>query len=111
MPAEVSSNLARFDGIRYSSINDYSNLHDIYFKTRGKGFGAEVRRRIVLGTYVLSSGYYDAYYKKAQQVRRLIAKEFSKVFEEVDFASRLKAVLRIPGTGMLIESRQRCDAL
>ena len=85
MPAEVSSNLARFDGIRYSSINDYSNLHDIYFKTRGKGFGAEVRRRIVLGTYVLSSGYYDAYYKKAQQVRRLIAKEFNKVFEEVDF--------------------------
>jgi len=85
MPAEVSSNLARFDGIRYSSINDYSNLRDIYFKTRGKGFGAEVRRRIVLGTHVLSSGYYDAYYKKAQQVRRLIAKEFDKVFKEVDF--------------------------
>ena len=85
MPAEVSSNLARFDGIRYSSINDYSDLHDMYFKTRGKGFGAEVRRRIVLGTYVLSSGYYDAYYKKAQQVRRLIAQEFNKVFEEVDF--------------------------
>ena len=85
MPAEVSSNLARFDGIRYSPINDYSNLHDIYFKTRGQGFGAEVRRRIVLGTYVLSSGYYDAYYKKAQQVRRLIAQEFDKVFKEVDF--------------------------
>jgi len=85
MPAEVSSNLARFDGIRYSSINDYPNLHDIYFKTRGEGFGEEVRRRIVLGTYVLSSGYYDAYYKKAQQVRRLIAKEFKEVFEEVDF--------------------------
>jgi len=85
MPAEVSSNLARFDGIRYSSINDYSNLHDIYFKTRGEGFGEEVRRRIVLGTYVLSSGYYDAYYKKAQQVRRLIAKEFDEVFKEVDF--------------------------
>ena len=85
MPAEVSSNLARFDGIRYSSINDYSNLHDIYFKTRGEGFGEEVRRRIILGTYVLSSGYYDAYYKKAQQVRRLIAKEFNEVFKEVDF--------------------------
>ena len=85
MPAEASSNLARFDGIRYSSINDYSNLHDIYFKTRGEGFGEEVRRRIVLGTYVLSSGYYDAYYKKAQQVRRLIAKEFDEVFKEVDF--------------------------
>jgi len=85
MPAEVSSNLARFDGIRYSSINDYSNLHDIYFKTRGEGFGEEVSRRIILGTYVLSSGYYDAYYKKAQQVRRLIAKEFNEVFKEVDF--------------------------
>jgi len=89
MPAEASSNLARFDGIRYSPIiNNESqniNLHDLYFKTRGKGFGAEVRRRIVLGTYVLSSGYYDAYYKKAQQVRKLIAQEFDKVFQEVDF--------------------------
>ncbi len=85
MPAEASANLARFDGIRYSPISNYSNLHDIYFKTRGKGFGAEVRRRIVLGTYVLSSGYYEAYYKKAQQVRRLIAEEFDKVFQEVDF--------------------------
>jgi len=89
MPAEASSNLARFDGIRYSPIvNNESqgiNLHDLYFKTRGKGFGAEVRRRIILGTYVLSSGYYDAYYKKAQQVRRLIAQEFEKVFQEVDF--------------------------
>jgi aspartyl-tRNA(Asn)/glutamyl-tRNA(Gln) amidotransferase subunit A len=89
MPAEASSNLARFDGIRYSPITNNEsqdiNLHDLYFKTRGKGFGAEVRRRIVLGTYVLSSGYYDAYYKKAQQVRRLIAQEFDKVFQEVDF--------------------------
>ncbi len=89
MPAEASSNLARFDGIRYSPIiNNESqdiNLHDLYFKTRGKGFGEEVRRRIVLGTYVLSSGYYDAYYKKAQQVRKLIAQEFDKVFQEVDF--------------------------
>ncbi len=85
MPAEASSNLARFDGICYSPINNYPNLHDLYFKTRGEGFGAEVRRRIVLGTYVLSSGYYDAYYKKAQQVRRLIAKEFDKVFQQVDF--------------------------
>ena len=89
MPAEASSNLARFDGIRYSPITNNKsqiiNLNDLYFKTRGKGFGAEVRRRIVLGTYVLSSGYYDAYYKKAQQVRRLIAQEFDKVFQEVDF--------------------------
>jgi len=98
MPAEASSNLARFDGIRYSPIeilrstqddsigvSNIINLHDLYFKTRGKGFGAEVRRRIVLGTYVLSSGYYEAYYKKAQQVRKLIAQEFDKVFQEVDF--------------------------
>lgn len=98
MPAEASANLARFDGIRYSPMEilrsaqdefvenfNKFNLHDLYFKTRGKGFGAEVRRRIVLGTYVLSSGYYDAYYKKAQQVRRLIAEEFDKVFQEVDF--------------------------
>ncbi len=96
MPAEASSNLARFDGIRYGGIKEkdigviltkagISNLHDLYFKTRGKGFGAEVRRRIVLGTYVLSSGYYEAYYKKAQQVRKLIAQEFDKVFQEVDF--------------------------
>jgi len=98
MPAEASSNLARFDGIRYSPIeilrstqddsigvSNRINLHDLYFKTRGKGFGAEVRRRIVLGTYVLSSGYYEAYYKKAQQVRKLIAQEFDKVFQEVDF--------------------------
>ena len=85
MPAEASSNLARYDGIRYSSISNYPNLHDLYFKTRGNRFGAEVRRRIVLGTYVLSSGYYDAYYKKAQQVRKLIAQEFDKVFQEVDF--------------------------
>jgi aspartyl-tRNA(Asn)/glutamyl-tRNA(Gln) amidotransferase subunit A len=89
MPAEASANLARFDGIRYSPMTNNEsqdiNLHDLYFKTRGKGFGAEVRRRIVLGTYVLSSGYYDAYYKKAQQVRRLIAQEFNKVFQEVDF--------------------------
>jgi len=87
MPAEISANLARFDGIRYSPIAKLpiKNLHDLYFKTRGKGFGAEVRRRIVLGTYVLSKGYYDAYYRKAQQVRRLIAEEFNRVFREVDF--------------------------
>jgi len=89
MPAEASSNLARFDGIRYSPITNNKsqiiNLNDLYFKTRGKGFGAEVRRRIILGTYVLSSGYYEAYYKKAQQVRKLIAQEFDKVFQKVDF--------------------------
>jgi len=89
MPAEVSSNLARYDGIRYSPITNHqppiTNLHDLYFKTRGYGFGQEVRRRIILGTYVLSKGYYDAYYKKAQKVRRLIIEEFNKIFEDVNF--------------------------
>ncbi|MGB9763221.1 MAG: Asp-tRNA(Asn)/Glu-tRNA(Gln) amidotransferase subunit GatA [Minisyncoccia bacterium] len=91
MPAEVSSNLARYDGIRYSPNpkfqipNSNLNLHDLYFQTRGQGFGQEVRRRIILGTYVLSKGYYDAYYKKAQKVRRLIVNEFQEVFKEVDF--------------------------
>jgi aspartyl-tRNA(Asn)/glutamyl-tRNA(Gln) amidotransferase subunit A len=86
MPAEVSSNLARYDGIRYSSIQkDISNLRDLYFKTRGKGFGKEVRRRVVLGTYVLSKGYYDAYYKKAQKVRKLLINEFNDVFQKVNF--------------------------
>ena len=87
MPAEVSANLARLDGIRYGGNKDLEieNLRDLYFKNRGRGFGVEARRRIVLGTYVLSSGYYDAYYKKAQQVRRLITKDFNKVFQKVDF--------------------------
>jgi aspartyl-tRNA(Asn)/glutamyl-tRNA(Gln) amidotransferase subunit A len=89
MPAEVSANLARFDGIRYSSTPNsqsrITNLGDLYFENKGKGFGAEVKTRIILGTYVLSSGYYDAYYKKAQQVRRLITEDFNRVFEGVDF--------------------------
>jgi len=87
MPAEISANLARFDGIRYGGIKNLEaeNLRDLYFKNRGQGFGAEVRRRIILGTHVLSSGYYDAYYKKAQQVRKLIKEDFNKVFKEVDF--------------------------
>ncbi|MEK7546642.1 MAG: Asp-tRNA(Asn)/Glu-tRNA(Gln) amidotransferase subunit GatA [Patescibacteria group bacterium] len=86
MPAEVSSNLARFDGIRYSRLSniDASNLKDIYFKQRGSGFGQEAKRRIILGTFVLSSGYYDAYYKKAQQVRRLVKNDFENAFKEVD---------------------------
>lgn len=86
MPAEVSANLARFDGIRYSRIPDLSakNLKEIYFKQRGEGFGDEVKRRIILGTFVLSSGYYDAYYAKAQKVRRLIKNDFDKVFSSSD---------------------------
>ena len=83
--AEASSNLGRFDGIRYGyRTPEYSNLKEIYKKTRSEGFGAEVKRRIILGTYVLSSGYYDAYYKKAQQVRTLVSNEFSKAFEKYD---------------------------
>lgn len=82
--AEASSNLARYDGVRYTIREDGTTLSDMYRDTRGGGFGAEVKRRIMLGTYVLSAGYYDAYYRKAQQVRTLIAQNFSEAFEEVD---------------------------
>ena len=83
--AEASSNLGRFDGIRYGyRTKEYSNLRELYKKSRSEGFGSEVKRRIILGTYVLSSGYYDAYYKKAQQVRTLVMKEFNKAFEKYD---------------------------
>ena len=83
--AEASSNLGRFDGIRYGyRTKNYTNLKDIYKNSRSEGFGSEVKRRIILGTYVLSSGYYDAYYKKAQQVRTLVKKEFAKAFEKYD---------------------------
>ena len=83
--AEASSNLGRFDGIRYGyRTKNFKNLKDIYRNSRTEGFGAEVKRRIILGTYVLSSGYYDAYYKKAQQVRTLVKKEFDKAFEKYD---------------------------
>ncbi len=83
--AEASSNLGRFDGIRYGyRTKEYSNLRELYKKSRSEGFGSEVKRRIILGTYVLSSGYYDAYYKKAQQVRTLVMNEFNKAFEKYD---------------------------
>ena len=82
--AEASSNLARFDGVRYGLRTDSSTLRDMYKKTRGKGFGAEVKRRIMLGTYALSSGYYEAYYLRAQKVRSLIARDFAEAFEKVD---------------------------
>lgn len=87
MPAEVSANLARYDGQRYGySVRDRAvNLFDIYTKSRGEGFGNEVRRRIMLGAYVLSHGYYDAYYKKAMQVRTLVKRDFDKAFLDVDF--------------------------
>jgi aspartyl-tRNA(Asn)/glutamyl-tRNA(Gln) amidotransferase subunit A len=83
-PAEASSNLARFDGIRYGFSAEGDNLLDVYKKTRGEGFGKETRRRILLGTYVLSHGYYDAYYNKALKVQKEITKEFEKAFQDVD---------------------------
>ena len=83
--AEASSNLGRFDGVRYGyRTKEFSNLNELYTKTRSEAFGPEVKRRIILGTYVLSSGYYDAYYKKAQQVRTLVKKEFDEAFKKYD---------------------------
>jgi aspartyl-tRNA(Asn)/glutamyl-tRNA(Gln) amidotransferase subunit A len=79
-PAEASSNLARFDGVRYGLRIEGDGLRGMYEATRSSGFGPEVTRRILLGTYVLSAGYYDAYYRKAQQVRALIARDFTEVF-------------------------------
>ena len=97
VPAEVSSNLARFDGIRYSRTAHDAHrraanagaphgetLIELYFKQKGAGFGAEAKRRIILGTFVLSSGYYDAYYEKAQRVRTLIKQDFDETFKKVD---------------------------
>jgi aspartyl-tRNA(Asn)/glutamyl-tRNA(Gln) amidotransferase subunit A len=84
-PAECSSNLARFDGVRFGyRCKEPKDLHDLYTRSRGEGFGAEVQRRILIGTYALSAGYYDAYYLKAQKIRRLISDDFRRAFEDVD---------------------------
>ena len=84
-PAEASSNLSRFDGVRYGHrASEYTDLMDMYKKSRAEGFGAEVKRRIMIGTYVLSHGYYDAYYLQAQKIRRLIARDFAAAFERCD---------------------------
>jgi len=84
-PAECSANLSRFDGVRFGyRCQDPQDLTDLYVRSRGEGFGAEVKRRILMGTYALSAGYYDAYYLKAQQVRRLISDDFKQVFSAVD---------------------------
>lgn len=83
-PAEASSNLARYDGVRFGTRVDGKSLDEMYENTRGEGFGKEVKRRILTGTYALSAGYYDAYYLKAQQVRRLVTEDFTKAFETVD---------------------------
>ena len=83
-PAECSSNLARFDGVRYGARVPGASPLEMYCRTRGQGFGAEVKRRIILGTYVLSSGYHDAYYLRAKKVRTLIRRDFLRAFEQVD---------------------------
>jgi len=84
-PAECSSNLSRFDGVRYGyRCDDPVDLTDMYKRSRGEGFGAEVKRRIMVGTYALSSGYYDAYYLQAQKIRRLISDDFRRAFSDVD---------------------------
>ncbi|HEY4493095.1 MAG TPA: Asp-tRNA(Asn)/Glu-tRNA(Gln) amidotransferase subunit GatA [Candidatus Paceibacterota bacterium] len=84
LPAEASANLARYDGVRYGAHKDGANLLEDYMKTKGEGYGKEVRRRIILGTYVLSAGYYDAYYYQAMRVRELMKQDFARAFGEVD---------------------------
>ncbi|KKT78771.1 MAG: Glutamyl-tRNA(Gln) amidotransferase subunit A [Parcubacteria group bacterium GW2011_GWF2_44_8b] len=84
MPAEASSNLARFDGVKYGLHRDGKDVIEDYFKTRGEGFGKEARRRIILGAYVLSSGYYDEYYGSALKMKRLITEELNETFGEID---------------------------
>jgi aspartyl-tRNA(Asn)/glutamyl-tRNA(Gln) amidotransferase subunit A len=86
MPAELSTNLARFDGIRFGKKpqNEGDTYIDYYMNTRDAGFGDEIKRRIMIGTYVLSAGYYDAYYKRAQKVRTLIRQDFDSAFKDVD---------------------------
>ncbi|MFZ9634805.1 MAG: amidase family protein, partial [Alphaproteobacteria bacterium] len=83
-PAEASSNLARYDGVRFGTRVAGGSIEELYENTRGAGFGAEVRRRILIGTYVLSAGYYDAYYLKAQKVRALIARDFTEAYAKCD---------------------------
>jgi aspartyl-tRNA(Asn)/glutamyl-tRNA(Gln) amidotransferase subunit A len=101
-PAEASSNLSRFDGVRYGHrAREYADLADMYRRSRAEGFGAEVKQRILVGTYVLSHGYYDAYYLQAQKVRRLIAQDFSRAFEACDLILGPTA----PGTAFEIGAR------
>ncbi len=83
-PAEASANLARYDGVRFGLRVPGASLGEMYENTRAEGFGAEVKRRVLIGTYVLSAGYYDAYYLKAQRIRTLIARDFDQAFEKVD---------------------------
>jgi aspartyl-tRNA(Asn)/glutamyl-tRNA(Gln) amidotransferase subunit A len=106
MPAEVSSNLSRFDGMRYGLRKSGENLLDTYLNSRHDGFGPETRRRIMLGTYVLSAGYYDAYYTKALKVRELIKKDFEKVF-----ATGVDAVLTPTTPSVAFRPGEKVDPL
>ncbi|MEG1260824.1 MAG: Asp-tRNA(Asn)/Glu-tRNA(Gln) amidotransferase subunit GatA [Akkermansia sp.] len=104
--AEASSNLSRFDGIRYGCrAEDAQNLVEVYEKTRDLGFGSEVKRRIILGTYVLSSGYYDAYYARAQKVRALVAQDFAQAFDKVDLVVGPTAPTPAPKVGASSQNR------
>ncbi|GMV02984.1 MAG: Asp-tRNA(Asn)/Glu-tRNA(Gln) amidotransferase subunit GatA [Burkholderiaceae bacterium] len=103
-PAEASSNLSRFDGVRYGHrAAQYADLHDMYCRTRAEGFGAEVKRRVLVGTYVLSHGYYDAYYLQAQKLRRLVADDFRRVFETVDLVAGPVAPTVAWGIGAIVD--------
>jgi aspartyl-tRNA(Asn)/glutamyl-tRNA(Gln) amidotransferase subunit A len=102
-PAEASSNLARFDGVRYGLSSNEESLMDLYLKTRGAGFGKEVKRRILTGTYVLSSGYYDAYYLTAQKVRQLMKQEFADAFSKCDLIALPTAPFPAFGKGELVD--------
>ena len=109
--AEASSNLARYDGVRYAFRASASSgtLSDMYRNTRGEGFGAEVKRRIMLGTYVLSHGYYDAYYLKAQKVRALITRDFTNAFQSVDaIVAPVSPFPGFPDRGKSRTTRWRC---
>jgi len=99
--AEASSNLARYDGVKYAFRAEAESLEEMYERTRGEGFGDEVKRRVLLGTYVLSAGYYDAYYKKAQQVRAMICSKFESLFSRYD----LVMLPTVPGTSFRIGER------
>ena len=104
--AEATTNLARYDGIRYGKRAEADNIHDLYVNTRSQGFGDEVKRRILLGNFVLSSGYYDAYYVKAQKVRHLIQEEYAKVFENIDLILSPVAPTVAPKFGELASPMQ-----
>jgi aspartyl-tRNA(Asn)/glutamyl-tRNA(Gln) amidotransferase subunit A len=109
-PAEASSNLARYDGVRYGlrELPEGANLQEMYAATRAAGFGDEVKRRILIGTYVLSAGFYDAYYTQAQKVRALISQDFMKAFEEVDVILTPTAPTALSPSGRRAPIRWKC---